>query len=146
MKQLLFLLSAVCILTACKLRNKTATTNTSNYEIVNTRWKVTELYGKAVADKFNDKEPFLELNKESKRYNASGGCNGMGGEFTLLANGRIKFSRGMSTMMACQDMEIEQKLADALIAADNYTINNDNLTLNKGRMAPLARFKAVKVQ
>ncbi|MNV96172.1 META domain protein [compost metagenome] len=59
-------------------------------------------------------------------------------------NGRIKFSQGMSTMMACENMEIEHGLNKALITADNYTISGDNLSLNKARMAPLARFKAIK--
>jgi heat shock protein HslJ len=73
-----------------------------------------------------------------------GGCNGIGGAFTLENNGRIKFSQGMSTMMACENMEIEHGLSEALITADNYSLSGDNLSLNKARMAPLARFKAVK--
>jgi heat shock protein HslJ len=46
--------------------------------------------------------------------------------------------------MACEHMEIENGLNKALVTADNYSLNGDNLSLNKARMAPLARFKAVK--
>jgi heat shock protein HslJ len=51
----------------------------------------------------------------------------------------------MTTMMACENMDVESGLNKALVAADNYTIKGDILSLNKARMAPLARFQAVKV-
>jgi heat shock protein HslJ len=50
----------------------------------------------------------------------------------------------MSTKMFCDQMEVENGFNEALIAADNFTVSGDNLSLNKARMAPLARFKAVK--
>jgi len=50
----------------------------------------------------------------------------------------------MSTKMACENMEVENDLTKALMAADNYSMDGDNLSLNKARMAPLARFKAEK--
>ncbi len=50
----------------------------------------------------------------------------------------------MSTKMACENMDVEYGLSKALSAADNYSLQGDNLSLNKARMAPLARFKAVK--
>ena len=61
----------------------------------------------------------------------------------LKDNNRIEFSRGMSTLMACENMEVETELAKVLEQADNYTIEGDILSLNKARVAPLARFKRV---
>ena len=49
----------------------------------------------------------------------------------------------MSTLMACENMEVETELAKVLEQADNYTIEGDILSLNKARVAPLARFKRV---
>jgi hypothetical protein len=43
-------------------------------------------------------------------------------------------------------MADEEGLAKVLGMADNYTIVNDVLSLNKARMAPLARFKLVPTQ
>lgn len=133
---------------ACSIFKKSPAQGDQNSQqtnvITDRKWKLVELAGKPVADKINGKEPFLMLQKNDNRYSASGGCNGMGGNFTVQDNGRIKFSQGMSTMMACEHMEIEKGLSDALITADNYTISGDNLSLNKARMAPLARFKAIK--
>src|SRR5690606_9305939 len=112
--------------------------------ITDRKWKLVELAGKPVADKVNGKEPFISLYTKDNRYSASGGCNGLGGEFTLQEHGRVKFTSGMSTMMACENMEIENELKRVLEMADNYSLSGDDLSLNKARMAPLARFKAVK--
>lgn len=146
MKRLTIALCSLLMLSACKTSRNVATENKTDmkiYTLVGTKWKLTELNSKPVANKINGKEPFLELQEIDKRYAASGGCNGIGGQFTLSKNGRIKFSQGMSTMMACENMEVEIQLKDALIATDNYTINGNTLSLNKARMAPLARFQAV---
>lgn len=141
----------LCILSfaACTTFKRSSTQqstkdNMKTNVITDRKWKLVELDGKPVADKINGKEPFIILQKSDLRYSASGGCNGMGGSFTLQDNGRIKFSQGMSTMMACENMEIESGLNKALIATDNYSLHGDDLSLNKARMAPLARFKAVK--
>lgn len=143
MRQLFFIFSIVCLITACDTAKKAASNNVSPDPLFGTKWKLTELNGKPVADKINGKEPFLELQEADKRYTASGGCNGIGGQFTLSKNGRIQFSQGMSTMMACENMEVETQLKNALIATDNYTIHGNTLSLNKARMAPLARFQAI---
>ncbi|ATP56753.1 META domain-containing protein [Pedobacter ginsengisoli] len=149
MKQPYYLILTVCVLsfTACSIFKKSspkAIKEDNTQTITDRKWKLVELAGKPVADKVNGKEPFLLLQKSDSRYSASGGCNGIGGAYTLQANGRIKFEQGMSTMMACENMEIEHGLNKALITADNYSINGDDLSLNKARMAPLARFKAIK--
>ena len=151
MKPTQYLIFALCLLSlaACSIFKKTAVSQTGKdtietSQITDRKWKLVELAGKPVADKINGKEPFILLQKSDGRYSASGGCNGMGGEFKLLDNGKIKFSQGMSTMMACENMEIENGLSKALISADNYSLNGDDLSLNKARMAPLARFKAIK--
>ncbi len=132
-------------LSSCGIFQKEGKTETTSSEVITgKRWKLIELNGKPVADKVNGKEPFLQLDENEKRYSASGGCNGIGGSFTLSANNRIKFSQGMSTMMACPDMSVEQGLGAVFTAADNYTLKDGILSLNKARMAPLAKFKEVK--
>lgn len=118
----------------------------TNEPIFGTKWKLVELNGTPVADKVNGKEPFISFDKETNRYSASGGCNGLGGEFELKSKQGIKFSRGMSTMMACQDMTIETGLNQLFGDADNYSIKDGVLTLHKGKGAPLAKFTAVQQQ
>jgi heat shock protein HslJ len=41
-------------------------------------------------------------------------------------------------------METEQEFAKMLEKVDNYSLNGNQMTLNKARMAPLARFEAIK--
>ncbi|WP_209581524.1 MULTISPECIES: META domain-containing protein [unclassified Sphingobacterium] len=130
---------------SCSVVNKKSTEqseNSSTSAVVGKKWQLIEINGQAVADQINGKMPYLQL--EEKRYSASGGCNGIGGDLILSKNGKIKFAQGMSTMMACPDMSIEQALSKNLIAADNYTVNNGILSLNKAKMAPLAKFKLIQ--
>lgn len=145
----LILLLCMLSLGSCTIFKKTSAEKTGEATqqtnvITDRKWKLVELAGKPVADKVNGKEPFILLQTKENRYSASGGCNGIGGTFVLQDHGRIKFSPGMSTMMACEHMEIENELKRVLITADNYSLSGDDLSLNKARMSPLARFKAVK--
>jgi heat shock protein HslJ len=110
--------------------------------ITGRKWRLTELYGKPVAATINGKMPFILLQDTGSRYSASAGCNGLGGSFTLSGNSRIKFSQGMSTMMACENMEVETEFKKALEQTDNYTVSGNTMSFNKARMAPLARFEA----
>ena len=103
----------------------------------NTTWKLTELNGKPVPDQVNGKEPFMSFDQKENRYTASGGCNGIGGTFELKSN-KIKFSQGMSTMMACPDMSVEQGIGQMLSKVDNFTLKDDMLSLNQGK-ASLAK-------
>jgi len=146
MRPLQLLSIAVCTISISSrsIFNKSGTRAQQTGVITDRRWKLVELVGKPVADSINGKEPFLMLQTTDGRYSASGGCNGIGGNFSLEERGRIKFSAGMSTKMACENMEIENEFTRVLISADNYSVSGDTLSLNKARMAPLARFKAVQ--
>lgn len=113
--------------------------------LTETHWKLVELMGKPVADSQN--EPHILLQKDDGRFHGSGGCNRIGGGYELKPNGRIRFTKGISTRMACiNGMEVEAQLMDVLTRADSYVIVGNALQLNRARMAPLARFEAVKVR
>lgn len=110
--------------------------------ITDRKWKLVELMGQPVADSINGKEPFILLKKADSTYAASGGCNGLGGKYLLNEKLiRIQFTQGISTMMACPDMSIEDGLKKMLESVDNYSVGDSTLSLNKARMAPLARFR-----
>lgn len=109
-------------------------------------WKLTELMGQPVVKTdAMKKEPHIILHNDGNRVAAYGGCNGMGGEYTLKEGNRITFSSMIGTMMACPDMTVEEGLKKVLSTADNYSLASDGntMTLNKARMAPLAKFEAV---
>lgn len=124
-----------------RLKKKDATTVIS---VLNTKWKLVELNGKSVDLSEEMKEDlFLQLNSDN-RYAAFAGCNNLMGNYELdEAKMRISFSKGASTMMACPNMETEQEFTEMLEKVDNYSINGNQMTLNKARMAPLAKFEAI---
>ncbi len=115
------------------------------FTISNTKWKLIELNGKPLKNSNQaSNDLFLQLNMDN-RYAAFAGCNRMMGGFELKEElSRIKFTKGASTMMACPDMTTEQEFSKMLETVDNYSINGNQMTLNKARMAPLARFQAMK--
>lgn len=115
-----------------------------NFELTGTKWKLVELYGKPVEKSETSKEDFFIQFDDKSGYAAYAGCNRMAGKYESEQPLRIRFEKGISTLMACPDMTIEQEFAKVLETADNYSIGEDNLSLNKARMAPLARFKAIK--
>lgn len=106
-------------------------------------WKLVELRGQPVPKL--EREPHLILKAEGGRVNGFGGCNRFTGSYNLdEAASRIGFGQIASTMMACPSgMEVEKAFHDVLRTVDNYSLNGDRLTLNRARMAPLARFEAV---
>lgn len=131
----------VMVLASCAVR-KSSSNNVS--ALVGKQWQLVELEGKSVAAKVNGKVPFLRLEEKSGRYSASGGCNGIGGEYTLQKNNGISFSRGMSTMMACADMSIENGLRTLFDEADTYAVNENTMSLSKGQHGEvLAKFALI---
>jgi copper homeostasis protein (lipoprotein) len=112
--------------------------------VTETYWKLTELMGQAIpALKEGQKEVHIILKKQDTRITGFAGCNRISGGYELKEGNRIKFTGLISTLMACADMKTEQELLKLLPQVDNYSLNGDKLTLNKARMAPLARFEAV---
>lgn len=47
-------------------------------------------------------------------------------------------------MMACPDMQTEQEFSKVLEMEDYYSLNGKIMTLNKARMAPLAKFESME--
>jgi len=138
MKSLYYYLSALVIATFLVVSCKTQTAQKATTDITGKTWKLTELNGKPIDLKNPKNNPHFKLNMDGMRYEGHAGCNG---SFEIKPEiMRIKFNQGMSTMMACEDLDIENQFTKAVLAADNYSVNGNTLTLNKARMAPLAKF------
>ncbi len=132
----LFLTLNGCGIKKAKNTEEVATTE----NIYNTKWKLIELNGKPVADKVNGKEPYLSFDDVTKRYTASGGCNGLGGTFEVKGND-IKFSQGISTMMACMDMTVENGFRSIFGNTVQFSLSEDNVS--KTRTLSLSKDKKV---
>ena len=115
----------------------------SSAQLVETYWRLTELMGKPVPHVQGAREMHLILKQQDNRFQAFAGCNNIMGSFESNEGSLIRFLNVASTKMACNEMTIENEFKEMLGKADNYSILGDKLSLNKARMAPLARFEAV---
>jgi len=127
------------------LAKKDTASNKESVSITGKYWKLIEINGKPVVlDESMSNGPFIILRDEDRRVNGSGGCNTITGSYEINEGNRIRFSQMATSMKACLNMEVEDALKKALDMADNYTLSEDGkyLSLNRARMAPLARFEA----
>lgn len=79
------------------------------------KWKVVEVCGVAVPDTLEN-QPFVEINVKEKRVHAQAGCNLLNGAFQTEEGQSysLSFPQLISTMMACPDMETEDRVKQAL--------------------------------
>ncbi|GHV34261.1 hypothetical protein FACS1894178_1410 [Bacteroidia bacterium] len=111
-------------------------------KLINKYWKLVELNGKPVEASNSLKEAHLTFKLNGEVFgNLS--CNAYHATYKLEAGNRIRIAEGISTKMMCMQMEIEDGLAKVLNMVDNYNVSDNELILNRARMAPLAKFEAV---
>lgn len=109
--------------------------------IEGTRWLLTELDGQPVQAPQGGEQAYFELQAAEAKVTGHGSCNRFFGTYEIKRGNRISFTDNMGmTMMACPDMTIEMGFMAVMRKADNYAVSADTLSLNKARMAPLARF------
>jgi heat shock protein HslJ len=113
-------------------------------QITDKYWKLIELRGEKVSEDVSTKEAYFILQAESNTIIGNGGCNSFSGTYELSEGNKIRFSKMVSTMMACLNMDIETEYLKVFGTADNFALKGDTLSLNKARMAPLARFVNIK--
>ena len=118
---------------------------TINNTITEKYWKLKTLEGHEIKTKKNQEhEIYFMLKTAENRVTGFAGCNTITGKYTLEEGNRIRFSYMATTLKICPDVDInESEVLEVFNLADNYTINNDTLSLNVGRRAPLAVFEAV---
>ena len=108
-------------------------------ELQETRWRLTEIDGKPVAQGDNRNEPFIMFAKKG-RLEGNTGCNGLGGTYDLGRFDAIEID-AVSTKMACPDMAGEAYMNNALTYANRYMINGQYLLLYSDNLL-LALFEA----
>jgi ecotin len=118
----------------------TTTINSVN-NIENKRWKLIELNGKKVNG--NAETHYIIFHSKNGKVEAKANCNILLRDYKIKNEFQLKIADGISTLMACPD-NMEQEFSAVLSLADNFTTDGKTLSLNKARMAPLARFELVK--
>ncbi|HUH28905.1 META domain-containing protein [Gelidibacter sp.] len=120
----------------------TPESNNDLESIENTKWVITTLEGQDMSDREKNGHIYFTLNSEDNSVHGFSGCNTFMGTYTLEEGNRISFSQLGSTRMACPDEKInESQILSIFETADNFTISDGKLALNKARRAPLAVFE-----
>jgi heat shock protein HslJ len=125
--------------TAKQIQDSTLSADT----IFNKKWQLIELNGVAID---SQNSPYLQLSSDLQ-ISGFAGCNNFFGSFEYQQPLQLKFSDLGSTMMYCQDSsQLESDFLAVFPQVDNFSLSQDGLelSLNKARMAPLARFKVVE--
>lgn len=124
---------------------ETEKSDSEEVTLINTHWELTEIMGKPVTKAETQRKAiFIMFDSENKRVNGFGGCNNFMGGFEMKEGNRISFSQMASTMMACENMEMEASFMQTLQQVDNFAMKDNVLSLNKAKMSPLLKFSAVK--
>jgi heat shock protein HslJ len=140
MKKIISLSILSVFLISCSTSKKMNTAN----EFKEKYWKLIEIRGQMITAENFVKEPYFILKSNENKVSGNSGCNSFSGSYDLQSKtNRIAFYKLAVTRMACIKPTVEEAFLKILETADNYTIKNDTLQLNKARMAPMAKFVAV---
>ena len=118
--------------------------NPTDPRLEDKKWILIELRGNPIQSSENFKEAFLQFEMETATVYGNGSCNNIFGSYELKQENQITFGNTASTMMACPEMEMEKTFLEILREVDNYSVTDRTLSLNKAKMAPLARFSLGK--
>lgn len=108
-------------------------------EVENIRWKLIELNGNPIKE--NAASHYLIFHSIDGNLEAKAGCNEILCKYEIKKGSKLILKTGISTQMGCPEGNIETEFKKALFSANNISINNKTLSLNKDKMAPLARFE-----
>ena len=125
-----------------KISTVSTTTKTRNSQIENKRWQLIELNGKRI--EATPESAYVIFHSQTGKMQGKAQCNMFSYGYSIKDNFRLEFDQhGVSTRMACPD-GIETEFIQMLSLVDNFTTDGTYLSLNRGRVAPLARFVLVK--
>lgn len=122
-----------------ELENLYVLSKEGNVMVEDKKWQLVELNGKEVENS-NAENYYLIFNSEEGQAQAKANCNLVSLKYKIKNELRVSFEQGMMTMMACPDGNIEAEYLEVLNTVDNLSTDGETLTLNKARMAPLAKF------
>jgi copper homeostasis protein (lipoprotein) len=115
-------------------------------ELEGNKWVLKELMGKPVVIVQGQRQGYIEFSMEAGKFTGNNTCNDFFGQYELLGGNRIRFGAAGTTLRACPDMEIQNQFMEILQMTDNYLVVENMLSLNRARMAPLARFRGEERQ
>ncbi|MBF4507464.1 META domain-containing protein [Flavobacterium sp. JLP] len=93
-------------------------------------WVLEELNGfKVFVTDFQRELPRIEINSTENKFMGYGGCNAITGTI-FYEKDLLRFTNGISTLMACPQGNKESQFTKALQSTTTYTIGDNRLTLS----------------
>lgn len=121
---------SVIVLASCASMKKQAKAGQAADPLAGTSWTISSIPGFTLEQ--TRKEVTLSFEATGNRIGGNAGCNGYGGAYTVSGNS-LKLEKILSTKMGCMPgMETENKVMQAFMNTDGYTISGDKLSLTQG--------------
>ena len=116
----------------------------TNYDILEKYWKLVDLNGEKVAtDSTFKKEAHIIFKEADNRITGNGGCNTIGGVYSIRGQNKLSVSNLFSTKMFCQNMDLETAFLALLQSAESFNLRGDSLLINSAQSPGAAKFVAV---
>jgi heat shock protein HslJ len=107
-------------------------------------WELTQIENTAdgtVEAPATDVVPTLEFTEDGK-ISGNGGCNGFGGLYATAEGNKVTFTEIISTLMACDNTDIETVYFNGLNEAESYAFDGDMLKITASGGAVVMTFTA----
>jgi len=117
---------AILLLAACGGSKKAETNKDLNGE-----WQFVKMYADTDSMLFTTAKEFIRFDLEKKSLSGKASCNGFFGNFTSSGQ-QIKMGPIGSTMMACANLDTENRMKKGLETIDNWQVVGNKLYLKNG--------------
>lgn len=149
MNKFLFLITSlamIIVIAGCHSTKAISSNTSGGSEILDqNKWYLNELQGQPFTFIGNDNYAHLLFSSgQPNKVSGSTGCNRLNGSFELTGVNFIKFSPLATTRMACPG-NTEAKFIEALGQVNNWSISNEQLLLNNGKIV-VAKLNAVSME
>lgn len=99
-------------------------------EALSGKWTLTQLKSKKIDNNGSSVVPFIEFDVENNRISGNAGCNGLSSNF-YLKNDFINFNEISLTRLYCENLALEQDLANSLNEVSTYRVEGNYLKFYK---------------
>ncbi len=124
----LSLLLCSIVTVSCSILKPTNATDPSTAPLFGTQWRIVEIDGNAIPRLVNNTIPYVSFDNNENIYAVKTGCNTLSGSLEY-ANNKFALKPGISTLMACEDMRVEDGFKKVLTVISGYKINKKELLL-----------------
>ncbi len=120
------------------LQRKAASSPKNTLASLTGKWYISEVSGQTLPEGM-DRRPFMEFDVKQMRMHGNTSCNTVNGGIAVDSSNpsAFTFSGVASTMMACPDMSVEDKIVNALDKVKSFATEDGKLIFYDGGSSPV---------